>query len=229
MTSYKRIDCEHEIYHAMDKADCPKTIEIEGKTFYRFMNFFYIPDHVYNLDEEYTASLNDWRNFFIDRVVDYEYNIELHKRMLNSILKYCGTKKSLKVLDFGCGEGMVSGDLIKAFDIDKLFGIDIRAINQEYLYNYHEFKKTKLYQKLPFGENYFDIILALFVFHFKVTDIQLWSSFNSLENDGVLCFNLIKSADKSILDRLDSIGFKMKEKICEPLKEKVIEYYIFRK
>jgi len=49
------------------------------------------------------------------------------------------------------------------------------------------------------------------------------------KNTIVICFNLIQSADKTILDRLINTGFIIKEKIHEPFKNKIIEYYIVGK
>jgi len=97
--------------------------------------------------------------------------------------------------------------------------------------NYDEFKRITTNSALPFEYQYFDIIIALFVFHFKITDTQIESLYNTLKDDGVLCFNLIKSADKNIINRLENVGFRIKEKTIEPFKDKkkIIEYYIMGK
>ena len=227
MTSYKKINDKHNIYRIYG----PKIIEIEGKMYQRFMNFFYIPDYVYNLDEDYVITLNDLRHSYKDIVIDYEYNTEVEKRIFDSISKIIDHNKSLKVLDFGCGERNVNSIIQPIFNSVKFYGVDIRDINTDYLINYDEFKRITTNSVLPFEDNYFDIIIALFVFHFRITDIQIESLYHTLKDDGVLCFNLIKSADKNIINRLENVGFKIKEKTIEQFKDKkkIIEYYIMGK
>ena len=84
-------------------------------------------------------------------------------------------------------------------------------------------------RELPFKNDFFDLIIALFVFHFRITDIQIKSIHRILKKDGLLCFNLIKSANRKIIDRFLAEGFVIEKSEKITFKEKLGEYYIFRK
>lgn len=230
MNKYIKINEKYDIYRISDVNDtAPESTCINGKEYKRFMNFLYIPDYVYNLDEDYVTTVNDIRYEYRDIVIDYEYNTEVIQRVIEMI-PYEYNDKEIKILDFGCGEGGAEQMLREAFPKMQLFGVDIREIDLELLSKYYHFKKVNLNKEIPYSDCYFDAIVALFVFHFKVTDIQIESLYNILKKDGLLCFNLIKSADRGIVKRLLNIGFKMERKIEYTFKKgRLVECYAFRK
>jgi ubiquinone/menaquinone biosynthesis C-methylase UbiE len=69
-------------------------------------------------------------------------------------------KKGQKVLDIGCGNGVVSAKLIKDFDID-LTGCDI----DKYLTHKIKFVKMKTVGNLPFDDMSFDVAMLNDVLH----------------------------------------------------------------
>ena len=107
MISFEKINEKYDIYRIVDQdSNLPKTIIIENREYYRFMNYFYIPDHTDLLNERYVSELNNMRYYYKNIVIDYEYNLTIEKKMIASILKYIKTDKiSENILDFGCGEG----------------------------------------------------------------------------------------------------------------------------
>lgn len=232
MNYYKKFDDRYNIYYPVISENCPKTIELEGKMYYRFMNYFYIPEPVYELNEDYVKFINDLRYNFKDIVIDCDYNNTIELEMFKSISKHIELNGHIELLDFGCGEGALGNffnEKIKSDTSFNIHGIDIRSINPNLLSSYKSFNIVTLSQDLPFNENYFDIAIALFVFHFKVSMIQLKSLYKILKPNGVLCFNLINCANKEILNRLEQVGFKQTKSYNKTIDNKHVEYYIYIK
>lgn len=84
------------------------------------------------------------------------------------LLKHEDITKSLKVLDFGCGDGNSSKYILKHFPNAIIYGIDVseESINQA---NQKGFKNVTFKSfngtKLPFDENEFDLVFTSMVFH----------------------------------------------------------------
>lgn len=232
MNCYRKFDDSYDVYYPLHQNDLPKTIELDGKKYYRFMNYFYIPKPVYELDEYYVKFINDLRYNFKDLVIDNEYNTIIEYKIFNSIMDYVQLNGPIKLLDFGCGEGALGNFLKEKIKTDKtfnLYGVDIRDIDRNLLFNYKSFHLVSLSQELPFDDHYFDIVIALFVFHFRISNVQLESLYRSLKKGGLLWFNLIDSADRNILNRIEQVGFKQKKRYREMINDKYIEYYIYDK
>jgi len=77
-------------------------------------------------------------------------------------------KKGQKVLDIGCGNGVVSAKLIKDLDID-LIGCDI----DKYLAHKIKFVKMKKVGILPFDDETFNVAMFNDVLHHTEKDNQL--------------------------------------------------------
>lgn len=84
------------------------------------------------------------------------------------VLKYEKAKNSMKILDFGCGDGNSSKYFSKYFNNSEIIGIDvseqsIKEANQKKIKNagFQSFNgKT-----IPFEDNQFDVIFTSMVFH----------------------------------------------------------------
>ncbi len=96
-----------------------------------------------------------------------------------------------KVLDFGAGEGKLLGQLIEN-NIDA-FGVDINHTNNEFKYsNNYLVKNNRLKiisdeEKLPFKDQYFDVVISNMVFeHVFNIEFALEEISRILKNDGLV-------------------------------------------
>lgn len=179
-----------------------------GKILYRFMDRLYIPDHVYNLKEDVVRELNNIREKYEISVIDKIFNDTVIKDSMKVLLSSLESNSKVNVLDFGCGNGY-AGEIIKTYIPEAhLFGVDIRKpLERKLLSTYNDFSVAKMDANLPYAGQFFDFILAYFVFHFRVSDSQLDELRRVIKPNGVLFFNLINSTDFSILKRLSDKGF----------------------
>ena len=104
------------------------------------------------------------RNIRTLNLKNYEDD-KLQKIVSNRLLKF--TKKKVKVLEIGCGDGKRLGFLKKKFKNIQFYGLEPskRAIKDNYKLN---IIKIGTAEKLPFKENFFDIII--FGFCLYLTD-----------------------------------------------------------
>ena len=88
----------------------PKTIQVEGRRYHRFMDYVYLPKTPQELAPEEVVALCDLRIEIFDRVVDKSLNRCIVACMAESVRQQAGdTLPAItEVLDFGCGTGLAS-------------------------------------------------------------------------------------------------------------------------
>lgn len=183
-----------------------------SRVFYRFMNRLYIPEHVYKLSPAFVKELNNLRDKYALSIIDKEYN----DLIIDNALDYLKARfsNSLRVLDFGCGNGYASSFIKRKFSDSLLFGYDVRKpLEKKLLETYTDVAFKTVDSKLPYSNEFFDVILAFFVFHFYVSDLQLRELTRILKPSGILFINLINSADFDILNRINNVGFSIVEEV----------------
>lgn len=209
-----KVSTQYDIYKS-DEKDFSKNRPIafvNNKVFYRFMNCLYIPDHVYKLPPDYVKELNNVREKFALSIIDQEFNDLVISTTLTNLSESYGSNSV--ILDFGCGYGY-AGPLIKRrFPNAKLFGVDIRKpLKKKLLELYSSFSIQQVDSSLPFSDNFFDIIVSFFVFHFYVSDNQIAELSRVIKKNGTFFLNLINSADFEVLDRIHKAGFELQSEI----------------
>lgn len=205
----------------------PKTLLIEEKKYFRFMDCFYIPEKTYRLDCEFVTELCDIREEIAENVIDYEYNNRVIQTCLNELNNITNINNK-SILDFGCGTGY-GGKIIKEkYNSSNIIGFDIRCPR---IFTFKDFYAKFIYQSptkpIPLENNEIDIITSFFVFHFNVTDYQIRELKRILKPNGILVFNLIKSASLEILKRLEENGFKMYQEREEYFHQKYLKCYLY--
>ena len=124
--------------------------------------------------------------------------VSKRKLVLKNIRKYLPKRKNLKILDVGCGTGIVLKMLEK---YGTVYGIDIddQAIHFCKKRELNNIKKANI-ENIPYKDNYFDIITCLDVlYHEKVNDKKALCEFHRiLKKDGIIivndvAFNFLKS------------------------------------
>ncbi|GAX86851.1 conserved hypothetical protein [Lebetimonas natsushimae] len=144
----------------------------------------------------------NWTNkFFIDTLLDYEnlnketeqesfvktaFNISsdvvtdnlsyMDKEYIKRLKEILPKDKKLKVLDVGCGKGVIINELKKEFPNIKFFGIDPVFEKENIL-------KGSVYN-IPFNDNYFDIVMTFEVLQHTYIDSALKEIKRVLKNNG---------------------------------------------
>lgn len=198
-----------------DRTTKPPVIPINGNMYYRFMNFFYLPQPPESLTTEKVVEICDLR-LDHSELINYEHNGRVVEGIANYLLSIfphlnsSETKK--KALDFGCGSGLSLQLLNKHFLGLDIVGVDIskKAIqcSQE------QGLKTLLIEpdeRLPFEAHSFDLIFAIFVMHFKIDLAMLSELKRILHPEGKYVFNLYQRKFDGVEEELLEAGFSTVE------------------
>lgn len=126
---------------------------------------------------------SEYKNIFLNENSHFYYR-GTHNTVLSLLNKYSPEKKKLKILDAGCGTGLLMKKLEKYGDV---FGVDISPEAIKYTKK-RRIKNTSLasIEKLPFKDNNFDIIISVDVlYHQRVgNDIKALKEFNRVLKPG---------------------------------------------
>lgn len=184
---------------------------INDNEYYRYMDNLYIPNIPSDLSLEDVISLSEIRIKLGKKIINYTYT----KKTIKALLDKINTNVKFKLLDFGCGNGILS-EVIKEnslFNIIDLIGVDaceyavIQTLNtyeknlnndlnlgtSESIFNSKRINiSTSVFddiRKLNLEDNYIDGIISSFVMHFKVYDNQLVELFRVLKKGGIFTYN----------------------------------------
>ncbi|MCM8788149.1 MAG: methyltransferase domain-containing protein [Candidatus Omnitrophica bacterium] len=141
-------------------------IEVKEERPSRFKKrFFYFWRDLYLLIKSHIVIKNQLKKYFYDSINENWPKIlnkkEFKKRfdlIFNSLLKNYDFKNK-KVLDAGCGLGLITNELIKRKS--DVYGIDISKKSVEYLKNKFNSEKFMFSSvaKLPFKNDFFDLVI----------------------------------------------------------------------
>ena len=146
----------------------------------------------------------NWNNkFFIDSMILYEklklsklkeqenfvnsaFNISssvvtdelsfMDKKYIGKLKKILSKDKKLKILDVGCGKGVIINELKKEYPLIEFVGVDPVFSNET-------IKKGSIYN-LPFGDKEFDIVMVFEVLQHTYLDVALKEIYRVLKNKG---------------------------------------------
>ncbi len=185
------------------------TIIIEGKTYYRFMKFIYLPQPPEELHTEQVIQVCDLRLNYMEKLVDVKFNsytMETIADCIRTILTDMNPR--LKTLDFGCGSGLSSQLLLKYLPNLDIMGIDaskkaIRYCHEQDLSVMH----TSPGGPFPFETASFDLIFAAFVMHFNIDMSALAELRRVLRSTGKFVFNAYARNIDRVVQRLHRAGF----------------------
>lgn len=195
-------------------------LSIEGREYFRFMDFFYLPKPPHDLDSEEIVKLCDLRIKYFSQVVDIDLNKSVVACMAEFVKSHLPAESTvrLRVLDFGCGPG-VSLDLI-ASQLEKidLCGVDMseKAILSA-RQRYSNISLIKNKEPLPYDSEFFDVIFALFVFHFRIELLYLSEIWRILKYNGIFIYNTYNIEPSELQNSLLKAGFDNIDRVsgCE--------------
>lgn len=198
-------------------------LELSGKRFFRFMDFFYIPKPIISLTPSEIIELCELRNKYFHFVVDEHLNGEIVACMANYLRHALKTKagRNVRALDFGCGAGASSCMIIENLSKIDLYGVDIssKAVSDAQKSGLKA-SWLGLNDPMQFPDQFFDAVFAVFVMHFNVNFQSLQNIHRVLKQAGPFIFNCYKNEPPSMRRFLSSAGFSRIERLpCVQLKE----------
>jgi 23S rRNA (guanine745-N1)-methyltransferase len=127
------------------------------------------------LNDDEIGSSDEYRDDDPYTVVD-NLNSSFHKRRFNctiELIKNFVTKKDLRLLDIGCGQGHITHKIKEVFPNFEVYGLDYSISAIDYAnsnFKNIDFVVANAYQP-PFSEEYFDIIKLI---EFGQQNIKAW-------------------------------------------------------
>jgi ubiquinone/menaquinone biosynthesis C-methylase UbiE len=190
-----------------------KKIINNKKTYYRYMDNIYIPDKPLNLNFEDVIALSEIR-LKNQSLINYSYTEEVLNFLISKL------KNKNRIIDFGCGGGVISNLIEEKKDIQEILGLDGSDFAVSSTNN--KLKNNKKVTANIFKENdkinkedcYFDGIVSNFVMHFNIYENQLLELHRVLKKNGLFVFNdyIYEENEKHSLEmekRLKKLGFEL--------------------
>jgi ubiquinone/menaquinone biosynthesis C-methylase UbiE len=169
------------------------------------MDFIYLPDEPEFLSETQVFSLNKLRDKFYDKLDSIKTNLKV-KEFLSSIIN------DLEVgiiVEYGCGYRTIKEYLSSRI---KYTGIDIdpSVISRN---NQKNIPCVWINDKaLNLESNSVDLVVSIFVFHFRITEHQILEVKRILTNDGIILANVYRLSDQSrykLRDKFEKLNLKV--------------------
>jgi SAM-dependent methyltransferase len=192
----------------------PKLLMIEGKRYHRFMDFIYTPTPPSTLPFDDVAALCELRLEFAETIIDrgvHRAVVECIANRVKSSNPDAVRKRAIEILDFGCGTGLASEEFRSAWGAAcNVTGLDVseRAVATACSRGVHAYLTTRE-GEFPFQANAFDLVMAIFVFHFQVPESRFQEILRVLRPNGLLAFNLYGDVPSSLWRNLERVGFEI--------------------
>jgi SAM-dependent methyltransferase len=207
------------------KAPGEEKIIYEGREYYRYMDKMYIPSLPSELSVVDVSALSEIRIKLKDEVIDYSYT----KELISQIIKKTPENKRNKILDFGCGGGILSEVLQEKneYDIKSIVGVDLcefavkTSIN--IFKNATDVEYTACFfdgsERLPLEDNSIDSVISTFVMHFPIYENQLEELYRVMSHGACFVYNdyiynKYPAHMKKIIARLKKVGFSITEDVA---------------
>lgn len=188
----------------------PRVAIIRGSIYYRFLNFLYLPQPPESLTPEQIIEICDLRLDHFDHLVNTKLNREVVSRIAEKVNgTFFKPDLPLKALDFGCGSGLSTQFLLDFLPNLEIKGVDIseKAVKTS-LAKGLDVSQTFPDKPLPFDEETFDVIFAIFVLHFKVDILTLAELQRILNKSGKFVFNVYMRDTEGVIEQLREVGFQ---------------------
>jgi SAM-dependent methyltransferase len=184
----------------------PRTIERNGRTWYRFMDYLYVPTPPAEMEPELVKEVCELRLLERNRVLDQRLHDTVQSAMID-LIRDSGIAPN-RILDFGTGSGEAI-EVLRAFT-PSVLGCDMSA------------KTLATAQRpntvvvapegsLPFITGAFDLVHALFVMHFKVPTSMVRELRRCLALGGFLVANCYGDGVEPYREQLRRAGWDLTE------------------
>jgi SAM-dependent methyltransferase len=182
----------------------PRTIERDGRTWYRFMDYLYVPTPPAEMEPDLVREVCELRLRERNRVLDQRLHDTVQTAIVD-LVSDAGVTPD-RILDFGTGSGEAI-EVLKAFT-PRVLGCDMSA------------KVLLASQKpntiavapegpLPFATGAFDLVHALFVMHFKVPQPMIRELHRCTTPSGALVANCYGNGVEPYRGRMRRAGWRL--------------------
>ena len=188
----------------------PKIADLDGRRYYRFMDYIYLPKAPQQLSPDEVMAVCDFRIEVFDKIVDKSLNHLVMASIVDTVRERFGTALPipLKVLDFGCGPGFSAALFREEWGPCEITGVDLSskaiAIARRSGLTAEIVGSAGM---LPFETASFDVVLASFVLHFHIESASLGEIRRVLSEKGVFVFNLYNEAPDGLWESLRHARF----------------------
>jgi len=168
--------------------------------------------------EQLLKYYQDWtnNNKYNKDMVDWNY---IAPQETVSVLKKYAFNKNFKILDAGCGTGLVGIEL-KKHGYTNIEGVDFSQNMLDFVPNglYKKIEKVDLNKLLKFKDNTYDVVMCVGTFTYGHVKTQaLDELIRIIKNNGLICFTINEGIyeeygfDKKIKELSDKKYWKVKE------------------
>lgn len=207
-----------------DGADAPRSLKYQGRTLIRYMDRIFLPRRPSELSREEVHDANEVRLLLGAEVIDTRFT----QQTLSDIYRRATrTGAGIRVLDFGCGDGNITAQILKLPRTRRpaeVVGIDIC---QYAVRRAHErLTAANCGTAILVGDNgtfelassYFDAVIANFVLHFPLSHDHANELFRVLTPHGRLVYNdYMHQRDGEhfvrVMSTLREVGFRVQPAI----------------
>ena len=96
----------------------------------------------------------------------YYYNKKFFRKITKEIIKHYKLNNGCKILDIGCAKGFMMYEIRRLLPKAEIWGLDIsKYCKMKALDSEKKFIKVGSCDKLPFKDNYFDLIISISTIH----------------------------------------------------------------
>lgn len=143
----------------------------------------------------------------------------IYQRAAEIMCKECENfiKKEAKILDLGCGSGFVPETLKKYFQAD-IFGVDIEDLRVVKQFPFQIFDG----KKLPFKDNFFDVVFISYVLHHADNQKELISEARRVTKDKVIIYEDIP---EGILGKLGNFLHSITSRLIFPIQDGILYFH----
>ena len=150
-----------------------------------------VPIYKLTSKEEVLKYYRKWteNNQYNKDMVEWDYTAPLHAA---NLLNQYSTDKKIKILDAGCGSGLVGVELQK-YGYTKITGVDFSNEMLNLIPNkiYHQLELIDLNQKLKYKDSIFYAVICVGTFTYgHVKDNALNELIRILKKNGLICFTI---------------------------------------
>jgi len=223
--NHKLIEVEQGVFRLVDDDQGADVVHRNGEPLYRFMDNLYIrQQHLHLLTPEEVTNLCRARSSNPQLISG------ANARVKDVFLNYLERTTPKVVFEIGAGKLPLintapPGMIYILSDADPEAGEDISSDNNFCVFSSSDFR-------LGYGDSYFDVVVAVFVFQFHVYTKQIAELYRCIASNGVLIANVYRRPQDARLDLINDFkaaGFFVSvlsdpEKLC-----KIHEYWIIGK
>ncbi|WP_404344231.1 class I SAM-dependent methyltransferase [Vreelandella venusta] len=191
------------VYKLNSKEKGPEVISFENKLLYRFMDHLYVEKE--NLEDLTSDEVSDLCRARASYPVLID---EANSSVKKNFKEFIHRKNPQCIFEIGAGES----PLLDCVDTKVSYAVcdaDASLLDKEKKgLVFHNFSFES--PNIPFGDNYFDLVVAVFVLHFQFYEVQIKELARCIADDGVFLANIYRRKESGrvgLVQKFEQYGF----------------------